>query len=131
MARAFQLSISVVGVIAVAPAAQAAGFCTAQWAPVCALKDGVEKTYSNASCAAADDAAVVRDGRCDEPRAPSPSSRSARCGGERAPVCAQKNDVAWIYSNARCAFADGAAVGSDGARPKPSASGSLPRLDAR
>ena len=51
-----------------APApAPAAGFCTAQWAPVCALKDGAQKTYSNACFAKTDDAKVVADGECAKP----------------------------------------------------------------
>ena len=47
--------------LAPTPAA-AEGFCTAQWAPVCAVKDGVQKTYSNVGCAKADGAEVVQRG---------------------------------------------------------------------
>ena len=56
----------------------AAGFCTAQWAPVCGLKDGVQKTYSNVGCAKADDAEVVREGQCGDPT-PKPTKTPIFC----------------------------------------------------
>ena len=42
----------------------AEGFCTAQWAPVCGLKDGAAKTYSNACFAKADGATLTAAGAC-------------------------------------------------------------------
>ena len=88
-----------------APAAgSAAGFCTAQWAPVCALKAGAQKTYSNAGCAKADGAEVVREGQCGEAD-PQPT---------KAPVCALKDGAEKTYSNVGCAKADSAEVVREG-----------------
>ena len=84
------------------------------WAPVCALKGDVQKTYSNAGCAKADNATVIRQGRCEDPPAPPPSSRSVFCTDEYAPVCGVKNGVARLYSNKCRAFADGATVANFG-----------------
>ncbi|MGD0642670.1 MAG: Kazal-type serine protease inhibitor domain-containing protein [Roseiarcus sp.] len=100
--------------LAPAPVAEAQGFCTMLWAPVCALKDGVEKTYSNAGCAKADEATVTHEGPCGEKPAPPPSSRSVFCTDEYAPVCGVKNGVAQMYSNKCRAFADGATVANLG-----------------
>lgn len=38
--------------------------CTLDYRPVCALKDGVRKTYGNACAAEAVDAEVVSEGEC-------------------------------------------------------------------
>lgn len=86
------------------------------WAPVCALKDGAEKTYANAGCAKADDATVIRQGPCEAKPAPPPSPRSVFCTDEYAPVCGVKNDLARMYPNRRRAFADGATVANLGKR---------------
>jgi hypothetical protein len=102
-----------------APAAgSAAGFCTAQWAPVCALKDGAEKTYSNTGCAEADGAEVVREGQCGE-AAPKPTPTPIFCTENYDPVCGSKEGAAKTYSNACFAKADGAKVVADGECPKP------------
>ena len=73
IAKALASAVVVAALLALAPPAEAAGFCTMVWAPVCGLKDGAEKTYSNAGCAKADDAPVSHDGACGEPAAPQPS----------------------------------------------------------
>ena len=102
-----------------APAAgSAAGFCTAQWAPVCALKDGAQKTYSNAGCAKADGAEVVREGQCAEPT-PKPTKTPIFCTENYDPVCGSKDGVAKTYSNACFAKADDANVVAAGECPKP------------
>ena len=62
MAKALASALLVFAFLAAARPVEAAGFCTMLWAPVCALKDGAEKTYSNAGCAKADDATVTRQG---------------------------------------------------------------------
>lgn len=87
--------------------AVAKGVCTMQWAPVCGVKDGVEKTYSNAGCAKADDAVVALDGECaDNTTRP----QSVYCTDEYAPVCALKVGVAHLYSNFCRAKADNATI---------------------
>jgi hypothetical protein len=113
-----------------APAA-AAGFCTAQWAPVCAAKNGVEQTYSNLGCAKADEAEVVRQGRCeDSPPAtptpvatpsstPEPTKEPIFCTEDYAPVCGVKDGASQTYSNACHARADGASVSATGECAKP------------
>jgi hypothetical protein len=40
------------------------GVCTMQYDPVCGVRNGVSKTYSNACFAAADGAKVVAKGPC-------------------------------------------------------------------
>jgi len=68
---------AVVGValaLTAASPASAQGFCSMLWAPVCASKDGVEKTYSNAGCAKVDNADVVHDGECAPPPQPKPNA---------------------------------------------------------
>ncbi len=115
MAKALASALLVFALLAPAsPGAAAAGFCTMLWAPVCALEDGAEKTYSNAGCAKADDATVTHEGPCGEKPAPPPSSRSVFCTDEYAPICGVKNGVARIYSNKCRAFADGATVANLG-----------------
>ena len=42
-------------------------FCTENYDPVCGVKDGAQKTYSNACFAKADDANVVAAGECPKP----------------------------------------------------------------
>jgi hypothetical protein len=42
-------------------------FCTEDYAPVCGVKDGASKTYSNACHARADDASVSATGECAKP----------------------------------------------------------------
>jgi Kazal-type serine protease inhibitor-like protein len=115
-----------------APAA-AEGFCTAQWAPVCAAKNGVEQTYSNLGCAKADAAEVVRQGRCeDSPPAtptptpaatpsptPEPTKEPVFCTEDYAPVCGVKDGASQTYSNACHAHADGASVSAIGECAKP------------
>ena len=114
IAKALASALLVFALLAPAPPVDAAGFCMMLWAPVCALKDGAEKTYSNASCAKADDATVTRQGPCEAKPAPPPSSRSVFCTDEYAPVCGVKNGVAQMYSNKCRAFADGATVANFG-----------------
>jgi hypothetical protein len=112
--------------------AQASGFCTALWAPVCALKSGVEQTYSNSGCAKADDATIERDGRCEDsaPATPAPADASTMapkapvpqptfCTEDYLPVCAQKDGAARTYPNACHARVDGATVSAQGECPKP------------
>jgi hypothetical protein len=109
--------------------AQAGGFCTALWAPVCAAKAGVETTYSNPGCAKADDAEIVREGRCEDSPAPTPTPASTPtieptpapvfCTEDYAPVCGVKDGASKTYSNACHARADGAAVSAQGECPKP------------
>ena len=70
----FAAAILAAALTAGAPA-QALGICTALWAPVCALKSGVEQTYSNSGCAKADDATIERDGRCRGQRPGDPRRR--------------------------------------------------------
>ena len=96
----------------------AAGFCTAQWAPVCGVKDGVQKTYSNAGCAKADGAEVVGQGQCGEAAA-KPTPTPIFCIETYIPVCGAKDGAQKTYSNACFAKADGANVISDGECPKP------------
>jgi sugar lactone lactonase YvrE len=104
---------------ALAPApGSAAGFCTAQWAPVCAVKDGVQKTYSNVGCAKADGAEVVGQGQCGE-AAPKPTPTPIFCTENYDPVCGSKDGAAKTYSNACFAKADGATVTAAGECPKP------------
>jgi hypothetical protein len=43
----------------IAEPAQAVRVCSRIWKPVCAVKNGTAKTYSNATCATADGATVV------------------------------------------------------------------------
>ena len=114
-------SLIVMGLAAAAltsPAAAAAGFCTAQWAPVCALKDGSEKTYSNPGCAKADDAKVVAEGQCADPT-PKPTKTPIFCAEIYQPVCGAKDGKAKTYSSPCFAKADGAKVIADGECPKP------------
>ena len=73
IAKALASATLVFALAGFAPPAEAAGFCTMVWAPVCGLKDGAEKTYSNAGCAKADDATVSHEGACGEQPAPQPS----------------------------------------------------------
>ena len=102
-----------------APApAPAAGFCTAQWAPVCALKDGAQKTYSNPGCAKADGAKVVQEGQCGEAD-PQPTKAPVFCTENYDPVCGVKDGAQNTYSNACFAKADDAKVVADGECPKP------------
>ena len=102
---------------ACAPApGSAAGFCTAQWAPVCGVKDGVQKTYSNAGCAKADDAEVTREGQCGE-GAPKPTPTPIFCTENYDPVCATKDGAQKTYSNACFAKAGGATVTAAGECP--------------
>ncbi|MGA2495870.1 MAG: Kazal-type serine protease inhibitor domain-containing protein [Roseiarcus sp.] len=96
----------------------ASGFCTAQWAPVCALKDGAEKTYSNVGCAKADSAEVVREGQCGDPT-PEPTKTPIFCTENYDPVCGAKDGATKTYSNACFAKADDANVVADGECPKP------------
>jgi hypothetical protein len=96
----------------------AAGFCTAQWAPVCGLKDGVQKTYSNAGCAKADGAEVVGQGQCGE-AALKPTPDPIFCTENYDPVCGSKDGATKTYSNACFAKADGATVTAAGECPKP------------
>ena len=96
----------------------AAGFCTAQWAPVCGLKDGVEKTYSNVGCAKADDAEVVREGQCGDPT-PKPTKTPIFCAEVYQPVCAVKDETTKTYSSDCFAKADDAKVVADGECAKP------------
>ncbi len=114
MAKSLAAALLVFAFLAAPPPVEAAGFCTMLWAPVCALKDGAEKTYSNAGCAKADDATVTRQGPCEDRPAPPPSSRSVVCTDEYAPVCGVKDGVARMYSNKCRAFADGATVANLG-----------------
>ncbi len=95
----------------------AAGFCTAQWAPVCAVKDGAQKTYSNVGCAEADGAEVVGEGQCAE-GAPKPTPTPVFCTENYDPVCGSKDGAAKTYSNACFAKADGATVTAAGECPK-------------
>jgi len=94
----------------------AEGFCTAQWAPVCGLKDGVQKTYSNVGCANADGAEVVGEGQCAE-GAPKPTPTPIFCTENYDPVCGSKDGAAKTYSNACFAKADGATLTAAGACP--------------
>ncbi|MGD0185437.1 MAG: Kazal-type serine protease inhibitor domain-containing protein [Roseiarcus sp.] len=110
MRKALAAGLLALALVAPPPPAAATGLCSMLWAPVCGLKDGAEKTYSNAGCAKADDATVAHQGPCGEKAAPSPSSRSVVCTDEYAPVCGVKNGVAQMYSNKCRAFADGATV---------------------
>jgi hypothetical protein len=96
----------------------AEGFCTAQWAPVCALKDGAQKTYSNVGCAKADGAEVVGEGQCADPT-PKPTKTPIFCTENYDPVCGAKDGAAKTYSNACFAKADGATVTAAGECPKP------------
>ncbi len=109
-ARTLAPTLLVCTLLALSSPAAAAGFCTMVWAPVCALKNGAETTYSNAGCAKVDDATVIHEGPCGDKPAPTPSSRSVFCAPEYAPVCGVKNGVARTYANKRRAFADGATV---------------------
>ncbi len=108
MRKALAAGLLALALVAPAPPAAATGLCSMLWAPVCGLKDGAEKTYSNAGCAKADDATVTHEGACGEKPAPPPSSRSVFCTDEYAPVCGVKNGAARMYSNKCRAFADGA-----------------------
>jgi hypothetical protein len=96
----------------------AEGFCTAQWAPVCAQKDGAQKTYSNVGCAKADGAEVVREGQCADPT-PKPTKTPIFCAENYDPVCGAKDGAAKTYSNDCFAKADGATVTAAGECPKP------------
>ena len=96
----------------------ASGFCTAQWAPVCALKDGAEKTYSNVGCAKADSAEVVREGQCGD-STPQPTKTPIFCAEIYQPVCAVKDGAQKTYSSDCFAKADDAKVVADGECPKP------------
>ena len=100
------------------PAAAAAGACTTQWAPVCALKDGAEKTYSNLGCAKADDAETVREGQCGDPT-PNPTKTPIFCAEVYQPVCAVKDGATKTYSSDCFAKADDAKIVADGECPKP------------
>ncbi len=102
--------------LAPAPGA-AAGFCTAQWAPVCGVKDGVQKTYSNSGCAKADGAEVVREGQCGDPT-PKPTKTPIFCTENYDPVCGSKDGATKTYSNGCFAKADGATVTAAGECPK-------------
>ena len=103
--------------LAPAPAA-AVGFCTAEWAPVCAVKDGVQKTYSNVGCAKADSAEVVSEGQCSE-AAPQPANTPIFCAEVYQPVCAVKDGTTKTYSSDCFAKADDAKVVADGECAKP------------
>ena len=94
------------------------GFCTAQWAPVCAVKDGVQKTYSNVGCAKADGADVVQEGQCGE-ATPQPTKTPIFCTENYDPVCGVKDGAQKTYSNACFAKADDANVVAAGECPKP------------
>ncbi len=94
----------------------ASGFCTAQWAPVCALKDGVEKTYSNLGCAKVDNAEVEHDGQCSD-QTPKPTKTPIFCAEVYQPVCAQKDGAQKTYSSDCFAKADDATVVADGPCP--------------
>jgi hypothetical protein len=111
------LAFAALAAASFAPAAgYAEGFCTAQWAPVCALKDGAQKTYSNAGCAKADGAKVVREGQCGDPT-PKPTKTPIFCIETYIPVCAVRDGVQKTYSNGCFARADDAKVVADGECP--------------
>ena len=117
MTRTLVLAALAVAALAPLPAS-AAGFCTAQWAPVCGTKDGGQKTYSNAGCAKADGAEVVAQGQCAE-IAPTTTPTPIFCAENWDPVCGAKNGAAKTYSNPCFAKADGAKVIAEGECPKP------------
>jgi hypothetical protein len=94
----------------------ASGFCTAEWAPVCALKDGAEKTYSNLGCAKVDNAEVAHDGPCGDPT-PTPTKTPIFCAENYDPVCGSKDGVQKTYANACFAKADDATVAANGPCP--------------
>ena len=98
-----------------APAA-ASGFCTAEWAPVCALKDGAEKTYSNLGCAKVDNAEVTHEGQCGDPT-PTPTKTPIFCTENYDPVCGSKDGAKKTYANACFAKADAATVVGNGPCP--------------
>jgi len=115
MERWFVFAALAATLVAPAPSS-ASGFCTAQWAPVCALKDGGEKTYSNVGCAKADSAEVVRDGQCGDPT-PKPTKTPIFCAETYVPVCADKDGATKTYSNECFAKADDAKIVADGECP--------------
>lgn len=104
--KMFMMAIFIGATLAGLPSSHAKGVCTMIWLPVCATKDGVEKTYTNKGCAKVDGAEVVRVGRCEDPR----PSQTTYCTMEYIPVCAAKNGAETTYSNACVALADGATV---------------------
>jgi len=116
MTRGIIFAALVVVSLVPAPGA-AAGFCTAQWAPVCALKDGAQKTYSNVGCAKADDAEVVREGPCGDPK-PKPTKPPIFCADVYQPVCALKDGTQKTYSSDCFAKADDAKIVADGECPQ-------------
>ncbi len=72
--------------------------CPADYAPVCARKDGANRTYANQCLAAADKARVLGKGRCPE-----------ICTMIYHPVCAAGDDRRWrTYGNACQAMVNGA-----------------------
>ncbi len=89
---------------------QAQTICHKGYIPVCASKDGMEKTYGNACEARADGAYVVNAGACERPR---PKS-TQYCPAFLDPVCAVKGKMMLTYSNACFALADRARILSKG-----------------
>jgi hypothetical protein len=115
MRRWFAFAALAAASLASAPSL-ASGFCTAQWAPVCALKDGAEKTYSNVGCAKADSAEVIGEGQCGD-QTPTPTKTPIFCTENYDPVCGSKDGAQKTYSNACFAKADDAKVVAEGACP--------------
>lgn len=115
MCRWLVFAALVAAVLGPAPG-QATGFCTAQWAPVCATKDGIQKTYSNLGCAKADSAEVAHEGQCGEPT-PGPTKTPIFCADVYQPVCALKNGAQKTYSSDCFAKADDAKIVADGECP--------------
>jgi hypothetical protein len=115
MGRSLILVALAVAALASAPAA-VARVCTAQWAPVCATKDGGQRTYSNPGCAKADGAEVVHQGPCAQPK-PAPTKTPIFCAEVYQPVCGVKDGATKTYSSACFAKADGATVTAAGEGP--------------
>jgi hypothetical protein len=88
------------------PIAQAEGLCSMLYAPVCALKDGAPKTYTNAGCAKVDGATEVKPGPCED----EPPSQATYCPTNYDPVCALNDGNEQTYPNACRALADKAHI---------------------
>jgi hypothetical protein len=63
-AIAVAFALTSAGLVLAGSPAQAACGCEEYWAPVCGVKGGQQKTYTNAQCAKCAGATVVHDGNC-------------------------------------------------------------------
>lgn len=92
--------------LGVSNSAHAAKICSDLWLPVCATKDGAQKTYGNQCMAKADGATNIKPGACEDPE----PKQQTFCPLVVLPVCAKKDGEERSYTNACFALANQATI---------------------